>query len=71
MRDLDWNSESGNVLGVRSWSSDGNAGVCCVGSILGLNGHYCTAFYGYCNHVINCKFGEWTVVSHGVVSTGF
>ena len=62
---------SGNVIGVRSWSSDGNAGACCVGCILGLNGDSCTAFHGDCNHVIHCVFAEWTVVSHGVASTGF
>ena len=60
-----------NVLGVRSRSSDGNAGACCVGSILGLNGDSCITFHGDCNHVINCVFGEWTVVSHGVASTRF
>ena len=60
-----------NVFGVRSRSSDGTAGACCVESILGLNGDSCTAFYGDCDHVIYCVFGEWTVVSHGVASERF
>ena len=71
MRDLDWNSESGNILGVRSWSSDDGLRAFYIAAVMAFECEFCTAFQDDCNRIIHCMFGVWTVMSHGVVTTGF